>query len=527
MDDDSTIQTETENQRLTSNRNNNYTNERTITDSYRFERVFNPTNFFKYISLLIMIFIMFFVIALNKVHNVDYKKFNYTKNSLLQIYLNSIMDTMKTTFNDNNIIDLDQHLENNKSFEPMIEIKNNLSLLNQIEEKKEQSKDEKQEVQVLIKNRHLTFRENKSDEALNSSSNSNFNKDIKDDNNFLNEEFISANDEKNSKKLFLKSEKKNSKLNHNSGNIFSNSDQEDFQEKQIIEKSSAASKTKNTTNNNATSIPDKNITSNLNENQSITDPHKSNTTTNNTITEENNSEKNQITEKLECNPGEVYYFMNNITQYEYSGKWKGCNPNNMFEQSEGAMSMEIRKNQSQQVFNVIPNIEFFRILEFTFNAKDGDYRDNWMVFNFTLKFPKDFHKNFWVQENNSSNVDDNKVNNDLLKEVKVKDRIVLVEDKVQIRYYIAELFETKNITQCNNSRVELEFVRAPIFKVENFDDINSIEFSQINGKISDPDCEFKFDFSLQIETEEVLLLFLFFYLLITISYSVIFKIIKT
>ena len=81
---------------------------------------------------------------------------------------------------------------------------------------------------------------------------------------------------------------------------------------------------------------------------------------------------------------------------------------------------------------------------------------------------------------------------------------------MQIRYYIAELFETKNITQCNNSRVELEFVRAPIFKVENFDDINRIEFSKINGKITDPDCNFKFDFNLQIETEEVAFNFLYF-----------------
>ena len=241
---------------------------------------------------------------------------------------------------------------------------------------------------------------------------------------------------------------------------------------------------------------------------------------NNSTSKANKSEKNPQKEKTDFNLGEVYYFMNNITQYEYSGRWKGCNPNNMFEQSQGAMSMQIRKNQSQQVFNVIPNIEFFRFLEFTFNAKDGDYRDNWMVFNFTMKFPKDFHKNFLIKEhknkeNNYTSLNDkgNLIEEDSINNaVAIKDKILLVEDKVQIRYYIAELFETKNITQCNNSRVELEFIRAPIFKVENFDAINDIQFSKINGKISDPDCEFKFDFTLQIELEEVLLCFLIQYI---------------
>jgi hypothetical protein len=238
-----------------------------------------------------------------------------------------------------------------------------------------------------------------------------------------------------------------------------------------------------------------------------------------------NKEPTLNNDLINFNPGEIYFFLNNITQYEYSGKWNGSNPNNMFEKSEGLMNIEIRKNQSSHVFNLLPNIEFYRILEFTFNAKDGDYRDNWMVFNFTLKFPKNFSDNIINNLNSSMNIDkeinkkgESNNSNNTLKDSKfgfVKEKkeneefnskansIILIEDNVEIRYFIAELFETVNVTQCNRSRVELEFIRDPIYKVENFDDIRRIEFSKIKGKIYDAECDFKFDFSLQIEIEDV------------------------
>jgi len=432
------------------------------------------------------------------------------------------MDTMKSTFNDNNLIDLDQDADNNtnnKSLEESkIELENNFSLV-----KNRNDKNEKQEIEVFVKNnRHLSFRDYEFDEPINES-----NYKINDNDsykNFLTEDILSANYEKNSKKVIKKNNVRTNPMHHqNKANIFLYHDQEDDGEKFIIEKSSVTSeiiKAQNATT--TTSINDNNYVEKSNNDFSRADSNK----INQTITEtNNNSEKNQSINKAELNPGEVYYFMNNITQYEYSGRWKGCNPNNMFEQAEGGMSMEIRKNQSQQVYNVIPNIQYFRILELTFNAKDGDYRDNWMVFNFTLKFPRDFNKNFMSQkeeinsENNSTaaanaNVSANGNYTKNIKQNANRNSIILIEDKVQIRYYIAELFETKNITQCNNSRVELEFVRAPIFRVENFDDINSVEFSKINGKITDPDCDFNFDFNLKIETEEVLfLLYLILYVL--------------
>lgn len=499
MDDD-IIQTETESQRLTHNRNNNFVNQPIIIDSLRLQRIFNTTNIFKYFSLLIMVFLMFCVISLNQVHNVDYRKFNYTKSNLLQIYLNSILDTMKTTFNDKvyfnddfitNSNELDHN--DNKALYSNEELKDNLNKKELIKEINKQSLDyTKQESQNTIKSRHLTFKNYKIDQDNLERNNS--------DKDFLKAEDIkNSNDEKNSLKLFLKNEKTTVKLN---------------QQKEIIlpDQNSNENYKNNieiSTNNNDIKYASQRFDS---KNQTLNNSKNSNLTNNNTFSNATNaSEKITETEKIDFKLGEVYYFMNNITQYEYSGRWKGCNPNNMFEQSEGEMSMQIRKNQSHQVFNVIPNIEFFRILEFTFNAKDGDYRDNWMVFNFTMKFPKNFHKNFitkdqQIKENNRTNETFNirhlNDENTIKDSVAIDNKITLIEENIQIKYYIAELFETKNITQCNNSKVELEFVRAPIFKVENFDEINSIEFSKINGKISDPDCQFKFDFSLQIETEE-------------------------
>ena len=195
--------------------------------------------------------------------------------------------------------------------------------------------------------------------------------------------------------------------------------------------------------------------------------------------------------------GEVYYFMNNITLYDYSGRWKGSNPNDMFEKKEGGMMMEIRKNQSHKVFNLISNIEYFRILEFTYSVKDGDYRDNWMIFNFTMKFPKNFSKNFIHNEDNINlyNISSSpKIN---------KNKVILIEENVEIKYFIGELFEIKNITQCNRSRVELEFIKDEIFKIDSFDNVNSIQFSKINGKINDLECDFNFEFSLKIDLEDV------------------------
>ena len=182
--------------------------------------------------------------------------------------------------------------------------------------------------------------------------------------------------------------------------------------------------------------------------------------------------------------GEIYNFMNNITMYDYKGKWKGFNLLSSFENQEGIMTMDITKKQSQKIINLISNDEIFRKLDFTFKVLDGNYRDNWMIFNFTMKIPLNFSKNY-LENNKNNNI------------------IILYEDNVDIKYYIGELFEIKNETQCQKTKVRLAFEKDEIFKVDNFDSVNSIQFSKVSGRILDNYCNIDFDFNLYVELENV------------------------
>jgi len=442
------------------------------------------------------------VSALNSIYNIDDKKFKYEKYNLLQIYYNSFLESLRNTFINKNIY-INDELINSNNLERLENLKfknqtkhlENITLLSNLisGENSIDNSEKKQEIRIL---EYSPIQNRKPSEDILKFSKYKSNKNIR---------ILSIVNYINKNK-FLLDELKNPK-DLNSMNILEPPDE------LIIDKWNLLSNMSITTKNEKYKkfkSQISNLTLNTDSNLSIL------------ITNINKTDENSNNEIVNFIPGEVYYFMNNITQYEYSGRWKGSNPNNMFEQSEGAMNMEIKKNQSQEVFNLIPNIEYFRTLYFTFNAKDGDYRDNWMIFNFTLKFPKNFYKNFIKNKNHNYNYNDTfekisfnsntilENNNDKKNEeiiLNSNQNLKLMEDNVKIKYYIGELFEAKNITECNRSIVELEFIRDPLFKVENFDYINSIEYSKINGKIVDLDCNFKFDFFLQIETQEVILNF--------------------
>jgi hypothetical protein len=198
--------------------------------------------------------------------------------------------------------------------------------------------------------------------------------------------------------------------------------------------------------------------------------------------------------------------MNNITEKFYTGKWKGTNPYGLFQNNEGKIDMLINKYKSLHIFNLIPNIERLDILYFQFEIKDGNYKDIFMDFNFTLKFPNNFHKNF-EKENSNTNTNSN-INKTLLKNPYEKfnlknNSIIIKQENVNIHYYIGQFFEKINTTMCNESTVEIEFIRDPIFHFENFDDINSIEYSKLKGKIYDNNCKFNYDFTMEVEFESV------------------------
>lgn len=510
MDDEQTVQIESEIQRLT---NRNYLNPNNnnipiIFDSFRIDRVFNNFNILKYITLLIFIIFIFLSAGLNQMHRIDYKDFKYSDNYLIEDYLQNFYKNIKLAFlTDKFSITNDELIDNSDIDDENYGIINNKN--SEYNEKSFKSLDN-QAYRSEIKETFIS-NEKTNNRFLSQEENAYLNKytipDLnKEENNEKNNNVISKYvSSTSSKRNMILSESSHDLIKTSLGHSIINSIKDnEIKTKRFLNYTETLNRT---TNYHA---------SNSNENNEILNMNKSLIIKNSSSVD---GEFNINDDKRDLyRPGEVFYFLNNITQYEYSGKWKGSNPNNMFDQGEGAMNMEIRKNSSQKVFNLIPNIEYFRILEFTFSAKDGDYRDNWMIFNFTMKFPKNFYKNFLPKKDNSEKLksknndkNSNGINIDITdQDDKENKRIMLIEENVVIKYYIGELFETKNITQCNRSHVELEFLKDQIFKVENFDNINSVEYSKIKGKISDTECNFEFEFSLQTQTEEVSFSLLYF-----------------
>ncbi len=204
-----------------------------------------------------------------------------------------------------------------------------------------------------------------------------------------------------------------------------------------------------------------------------------------------------------------YYLMNNLTSYDFKGKWKGLNQNLYLLNNQGKIDLEIKKNFSQlknvnlnyNIFNsnennLIDFFDYFRNLEFSFYAKDGDYKDNWMIFNFTISMPENFID--FVEF-----FDDNK------KSISIK------SDNVLVKYYIGEFLETKTKMICKNSKLTLDFTDKESEKLANlasnkklyFDanHNNDLKFSQLKGRILNQDCGINLEFSLEPNIIDVII----------------------
>lgn len=156
MEDDS-IQIETEIQQL--NHDIHMNRNRNEIQNQRIQHIQNSSHFFKYFSLIIIILILLSVTAVNKIYNIDYKKFNYTKNNLLQIYYNSLLKSLRTTFinekiNTNDEFIHSQHLENLENLNlknNFIHLENFTLLKNLISgENLKDDSENKQEIRILL-----------------------------------------------------------------------------------------------------------------------------------------------------------------------------------------------------------------------------------------------------------------------------------------------------------------------------------------------------------------------------------------
>lgn len=202
-----------------------------------------------------------------------------------------------------------------------------------------------------------------------------------------------------------------------------------------------------------------------------------------------------------------YYLMNNLTSYDFKGKWNGLNQNLYLLNNQGKIDLEIKKNFSQlknvnlnyNVFNsnennLIDFFDYFRNLEFSFYAIDGEYKNNWMIFNFTVNVPENF-------------IDFVEFFDDDKKSISIKSENVLV------KYFIGEFLETKTKLVCRNSKLILDFIDKDSEKFKNFSGNkklyfsnanNDLKFSQLKGKIVNPDCGINLEFSLEANVIDVI-----------------------
>jgi len=85
-----------------------------------------------------------------------------------------------------------------------------------------------------------------------------------------------------------------------------------------------------------------------------------------------------------------FYFLNNITSYQYNGVWNNSIPTeNFLYNSSGNLYVTITKNNSS-IRNFIENIENYEVLYVTMLIYDGYYVDHWMKLVFNIHLPKNF-----------------------------------------------------------------------------------------------------------------------------------------
>lgn len=88
-----------------------------------------------------------------------------------------------------------------------------------------------------------------------------------------------------------------------------------------------------------------------------------------------------------------YYFLNNISSYQYYGLWNNSIPTRNFHYNSGNLIVSITKNNTS-IRNFIENIENYEVLYISILFYDGFYIDHWMNFSFNIHLEENFSAQF-------------------------------------------------------------------------------------------------------------------------------------
>lgn len=91
-----------------------------------------------------------------------------------------------------------------------------------------------------------------------------------------------------------------------------------------------------------------------------------------------------------------YYFISNVTAYQYQGTWTNAIPTRRFQSNSGNMLVSMSKLST--VVRFIENIENSEVLYVSILIYDGSYIDNWMNFTFNLHLGKGFSKDVYSKK---------------------------------------------------------------------------------------------------------------------------------
>jgi hypothetical protein len=189
----------------------------------------------------------------------------------------------------------------------------------------------------------------------------------------------------------------------------------------------------------------------------------------------------------------VYEFIKNITFFAYKGKWTDLKlENNIFENIMGQAEVEISKNYSYPFRNnYISNIESIDALYLTAFIKDGYYRDNYLNINMSLALPQNFSYSLYskLQEKNEKDLKYGQTPAD--------SKINLSYQNISIKFFTGEIFGEYNVTLCNKSNVDIEFLKSDKIFKKSFDNQMVVEYPQLKIQIRDDSCKFSLDMILE------------------------------
>jgi hypothetical protein len=177
-----------------------------------------------------------------------------------------------------------------------------------------------------------------------------------------------------------------------------------------------------------------------------------------------------------------YEFARNITSMLYLGKWNNLEiKNNTLERKSGKLEMKVFINNT--ISNYIANIEQEQSLVFYMDANDGNFKDRWISFNFSMPLTKGFSKQLEGGDGSGA--------------VKMRN------NNITLYYSHNELFESNTNGNCNATSLEIDFIADEKTFRREYEYINIILYSKVKGRIHDQTCQFNLDFEMEASDDIV------------------------